>query len=46
MHIKTTNVMRNEYVNRQLKNDVELVRTLYSSASIFVCVVAEGGVHY
>ena len=45
MHIKTTNVMRNEYDHQQLKNDVELVRTLDSLASIFVCVVAEGGVH-
>ena len=37
--------MRNEYDHRPLKNDVELVRTLDSSASLFVCVVVEGGVH-
>ena len=44
MHIKTTNIMRNEYDHQQLKNDVELVRTLDSLASIFVCCAAEGDV--
>ena len=37
--------MSNEYDHQPLKNDVELVRTLDSSASIFVCVVVEGSVH-